>query len=78
MATDERDDSTQRLIAEGEALRAKEGPAKKAPGTKQLLRDAERLIGRAPPVPADSRRLLRWAVIMAVVALVIALVFLLV
>ena len=76
MANDQRDDSTQRLIAEGEALRAKEAAAKKAPRTKQLVRDAERLIGRAPPVPADTRRLLRWAVVLAVVALAVALLFL--
>lgn len=76
MANDERDDSTQRLIAEGEALRPKEGAAKKAPRTRQLVRDAERLIGRTPAVPADARRLLRWAVIMAAVALALALLFL--
>ena len=78
MATDERDDSTQRLIAEGEALRNGQSGGKKAPGTRQLVRDAERLIGRTPAVPSDVRRLLRWAIVMAVVALVVAGFFLLV
>jgi hypothetical protein len=78
MAKDDRDDSTQSLIAEGEALRAKEAVSKKPPRTKHLVRDAERLIGRTPAVPPETRRLLRWAVIMAVVALALAAVFLLV
>ena len=73
MSSKNREDSTEQLIAEGEALRSASRP-KKAPATRQLVRDAERLIGRAP-VRSGVKPLLRWALVFALIGLVIAALF---
>lgn len=75
MSDDQRKDSTKQLIAEGEALRGQPGK-KKAPGTRTLVREAERLIGRGGAAPG-VKGLLVAAVALALVALAVAAMFLL-
>lgn len=62
-----KDMDTRQLIAEGEALRGKKKGAR-SPRTRQLVRDAERLIGREPERP--SRRLLYVLIGVGLLALV--------
>jgi len=67
MSKKERQDSTEQLIAEGEVMRGDKRGGKRAPATRALVRDAERLIGRQPVAPG-VRRMLVGAVILAAVA----------
>ncbi len=78
MAEDKRNDSTQQLIAEGEALRSK-GEGKKPPGTRTLVRESEALIGRKPSagLPPGVKSLLIAALGLALFAIAVSLVFLL-
>lgn len=72
MSSPKREDSTESLILQGEALRSPaSGRERRSPGTRQLVRDAERLIGREPQA-AGAKSLLRWVVVLSVVAIVLA------
>lgn len=73
--SDDKRDSTKDLIAHGEALRSKDGGAKKPPRTKQLVRDAERLIGREP-LANGVGTLLKLALAAALIALALGATFL--
>lgn len=72
MSTKKREDSTESLIREGEALRASAASGKsRPPRTRQLVRDAERLIGR-PPAVAAALPVMRWVIVLSVLAIAIA------
>jgi hypothetical protein len=62
-------DSTSQLIADAEALRAgkdgKGGKGGRGPGTRQLVRDAERAIGREP----SGGGAMKWVGVLALLAL---------
>ncbi len=69
---DDKKDTTAQLVAEAEALRGS-GSGKKAPRTRQLVRDAERLIGR-PPQSAAFKPLM-WALVVGAGALILAVLY---
>ncbi|MBN1962819.1 MAG: hypothetical protein JW841_17950 [Deltaproteobacteria bacterium] len=68
-------DSTEHLIQTGEALRSKNAEKsnrrKRPPSTRQIVQEAERLIGRVPQ-NAGTKSMLRLIVVLSVIALVTA------
>ncbi len=78
MRKDAPSDSTSQIIASAEALRSSAGKKRKRPPrTRQLVRDAERLIGREPSVAASPSTLPRAALLLAGACLVGAAIYLL-
>jgi hypothetical protein len=71
MSQSKREDSTEQLIKDSEPLRAKHHERKRPPRTRALVRDAERLIGRAPAT-SGLRPLLTAAFVLALLAVVAA------
>ncbi len=70
----EKKDSTAQLVSEAEALRGGSSSGKKPPRTRQLVRDAERLIGR--PSSESTSRTMMWALALGAGALIVAVLYL--
>jgi len=82
MSHDSSRDSTRQLISEAEALGHKMGTDERAnerkrpPSTRQIVRSAEHLLGRAP-APSGAKLIIKVGSTLAVLAMLVAAYFLL-